>query len=108
MKNQAYVILLLVVLIIISIFAVTNVGIVQVNYFFWSGESPLILVILFSVLMGGMITAITGSVKFFQMQREIKHLHQQNEKLTRVLEKHHLIEELKDIQNINKEQNNKK
>lgn len=74
MKNQLYVILLIVFIIIVSIFALMNVAIVEVNYVFWSGESPLILVILFSLLMGGLITAIAGSVKFYKMRNEIKKL----------------------------------
>lgn len=107
MKNQAYVILLIIALIVVSIFAVTNVAAVQVNYLFWTGESPLILVILFSVLMGGIITATSGSVKFYKMRREIKHLQQQKEEMKKVLKKHHLLNEIHDMKNNeNIDQNN--
>ncbi|HLQ73314.1 MAG TPA: LapA family protein [Bacillota bacterium] len=85
MKNQLYVILLIIFIIIVSIFALMNIAIVEVNYIFWSGESPLILVILFSLLMGGIITIIAGSVKFYRMKNEIKTLTKRNNELERQL-----------------------
>lgn len=74
MKGQTYVILSIVVVILIAVFAVTNVDAVNVNYLFWSAESPLILVILFSVLMGGILTATAGSVRMFHLRKENKEL----------------------------------
>src|SRR5699024_2427260 len=62
--------------IIVAVFAVTNVDAVEVNYLFWSAEAPLILIILFSVLMGGIITATEGALKMYQLQREKKTLKQ--------------------------------
>lgn len=79
MRGQSYVIFGIIVFIIISIFAVLNVASVEVNYLFWTGSSPLIFVILFSVLMGGIITAAVGSVKIIRLQREIKRLKKENE-----------------------------
>lgn len=84
MKGQTYVISGIVVLIIISIFAVINVEPVKVNYLFWSGESPLILVILFSVLMGGVITAAASSFRFFHLKKEKK-------QMKAILEEHDLL-----------------
>lgn len=86
MKGQTYVILAIILMIIIAIFAVINVDPVLVNYFFWTGESPLILVILFSVLMGGIITAAVGTVKMFKMQRELASLRKKYEALYTQLE----------------------
>src|SRR5690625_3402 len=74
MKGQTYVILSIVFGIIIAIFAVTNVESVEVNYFFWKRKSPLILVILFSVLMGGVLSMVAGSVKYFNLKKENKQL----------------------------------
>lgn len=74
MKGQAFIIIAIIFTILVAIFAVTNVNTVRVNYFFWSVNSPLILVILFSVLMGGIITAAASMLKMFQMNREIKKL----------------------------------
>lgn len=91
MKGQSYVILAIVFVIIVAIFAVTNVEAVEVNYLFWSGESPLILIILFSVLMGGIITSAVGAKKMFHLQREVKKLKADNSKLEKVLQKNGLV-----------------
>ncbi len=74
LKAQAYVILSIIFIIIVAIFAVINVRPVEVNYLFTTENSPLIIVILCSVLMGGLITSAAGTVKFFKMQKEIKAL----------------------------------
>lgn len=81
MKGQTYVIFGIIILIIVSIFAVSNVETVKVNYIVWTGESPLILVILFSVLMGVLITAAVGSLKIFRLQKENKRLKHENIRL---------------------------
>lgn len=77
MKGQTYVILAIIFTIIISVFAVLNIDQVEVNYLFWSGSSPLIFVILFSVLLGGILTMVVGSRKFIQLKKKIKHLEEQ-------------------------------
>lgn len=87
MKGQTYVIIAIIFMIVVAIFAVTNVSPVQVNYFFWQVESPLILVILFSVLMGVIITAAVGMVKMFKMQKDLKSLRRKNDKLTQLVDK---------------------
>lgn len=81
MKGQTYVIFAIVFVIIVAIFAVINVDPVEVNYLFGTGEAPLIFVILFSVLMGGIITAAVGILKVFRLQREIKALRKENKQL---------------------------
>lgn len=85
MKGQAYVILSIILVIIVAIFAITNVEAVEVNYLFWSGESPLILIILFSVLMGGIITGTAGAVKVFQLQKENRVMRQENDYMRKTL-----------------------
>lgn len=100
MRGQTYVILGIIILIIVSIFAVTNVDAVKVTYLFWTGESPLILVILFSVLMGGLITAAAGYFKMHQLQRENKQMKEINKEMELLLKKHNLLEKL----NKNKQQ----
>ncbi|MFC7320991.1 LapA family protein [Halobacillus campisalis] len=79
MKGQTYFIFALIFALIVAVFAVINVGNVEVNYLFGSGQAPLILVILFSVLLGGLITALVGARRFYQLKREIKQL--KNEKM---------------------------
>lgn len=88
MRGQTYVILAFLFVIIVAVFAVTNVDAVNVNYLFWSGEAPLILVILFSVLMGGIITAAAGAVKLFRLQRQIRSLKSEKTHMREVLEQH--------------------
>ena len=86
MKGQSYVILAIILVIIIAVFAVINVSPVEVNYLFWKMESPLILVILFSVLMGGLITGAAGMVKIFRLQRDIRALKEENKQMKTVLQ----------------------
>ncbi|WP_082233729.1 LapA family protein [Halobacillus massiliensis] len=77
MKGQSYIILALIFALIIAVFAVINVDAVEVNYLFGTGEAPLILIILVSVLLGGITTASVGAVKYFRLKRENKSLHHQ-------------------------------
>ncbi|GAB2560402.1 LapA family protein [Gracilibacillus alcaliphilus] len=72
MKGQTYIISAVVFALIIAIFAVINVDAVEVNYLFGTGHAPLILVILFSVLMGALITAAVGLVRLIRVHRELK------------------------------------
>ncbi|WP_347862678.1 lipopolysaccharide assembly protein LapA domain-containing protein [Salimicrobium sp. PL1-032A] len=74
MKGQSYIILAIVFALLVAIFAVINVEPVQVNYLFGTGEAPLILVILISVLMGGVITASVGALRYFRLKRDYKNL----------------------------------
>src|SRR5690625_1396275 len=90
MKGQIYVVLAIIILIIVAIFAVINVESVPVNYLFWTSNSPLILVILFSVLMGGLITAAVGSIKFMQLKKANKKIIYKNQRLQNLLKEHNL------------------
>lgn len=81
MRGQTYIISALVFALIVAIFAVINVDPVEVNYLFTTGEAPLILVILISVLMGGLITGGFGIFHLLRLQREMKILKEENEKL---------------------------
>src|SRR5690625_1160017 len=81
MKGQTYVILAIIFIIIISVFSVLNVGTVEVDYLFWRGSSPLIFVILFSVLLGGVLTTVVGSKKFVNLERSNKHLKEKVDRL---------------------------
>lgn len=94
MRGQTYVILSIILIIIISVFAVSNVKLVEVNFLVWSGESPLILVILFSVLMGGIVTATVGSIKIIRLQREKKSIIKHNKQMKTLLSEHDLMDEL--------------
>lgn len=73
-KGQTYFILAIIFIIMIAIFSVANVKPVEVDYIFWQGATPLIYIILFSVLLGGLITILIGSFKYFKLQKENKQL----------------------------------
>ncbi|MFF2754207.1 lipopolysaccharide assembly LapA domain-containing protein [Psychrobacillus sp. NPDC058041] len=60
--------------IIISIFAVYNVGAVPVNYVFGTSEWPLILVILGSALLGALLSGSVAIYRSFVLSRKVKHL----------------------------------
>ena len=62
-KQQWTIILAFIFVLIVSVFAVINVRPVQVDYLFGTAEWPLILVIIGSVLMGGLIVAFAGFSK---------------------------------------------
>ena len=81
MKGQTYVILSIVFVIIIAVFSVLNIDKVEVNYLFWSGSSPLIFVILFSVLLGGVLTTAVGAKKYISIKRENTRLREMLRKL---------------------------
>src|SRR5699024_5748306 len=81
MKGQTYVILAILCIILISVFAVLNMSVVEVNYLFWSGSSPLIFIILFSVLFGGLITMLFGTWKIVQLKRQNRQLNAQLKQL---------------------------
>jgi len=74
MRGQTYALLAIVFIIIISVFSVLNIDLVEVNYLFWRGSSPLIFVILFSVLLGAILTTVVGSKKYLELKRMNKEL----------------------------------
>ncbi|NMH69833.1 DUF1049 domain-containing protein [Bacillus sp. RO3] len=63
---------------VVSIFAVINVDPVTVNYVFGEADWPLILVILGSVLMGGIIVGSVGLFRLYVVQRKVKALEKEN------------------------------
>lgn len=92
MKNQTYVILALIFIIFIAVFSVLNVSPVEVNYLFWQGESPLVIVILISVLLGGVLTTAFGAGKFISLRRENKQLRVKVGHLEKIIEQQTDIE----------------
>lgn len=77
MKTQWGLIFALIFALIIAIFSVINVNHVTVNYLFGHSEWPLILVILGSVLMGGLIVGSIGIVRVFQLMHTKRRLTKQ-------------------------------
>jgi lipopolysaccharide assembly protein A len=102
MKFQWTLLLGIAFALIVAVFAVINVNPVTVNYLFGEAKWPLILVILSSVLMGGIIVGSVGLFRMFVLQREVKALKKQNQALEEKLSERSLhqdepLGEIKDI-----------
>lgn len=80
-KQQWTIILAFIFVLIVSVFAVINVRPVEVHYLFGTAEWPLILVIIGSVLMGGLIVAFAGIFQIVKLKRELKALKAERAKL---------------------------
>ncbi|MFC5713523.1 lipopolysaccharide assembly LapA domain-containing protein [Thalassorhabdus alkalitolerans] len=76
MKGQYGLIIGLIIALLIAVFAVINVDPVEVNYLFGTADWPLVLIILGSVLMGGLLVGFVGMVKVYRLQQENKQLKQ--------------------------------
>ncbi|WP_028559175.1 LapA family protein [Paenibacillus pinihumi] len=77
MKTQWMVISALLFALITAIFAVINVDKVQVNFGFVQTQTPLILVILISTLLGGLTVFFFAIIRQFKLQRRIRGLEKQ-------------------------------
>lgn len=93
MKFQWTLLLGLAFALIVAVFAVINVDPVTVNYLFGESEWPLILVILGSVLMGGIIVGSVGLFRMFVLQREVKTLKKKNKALENQLAQKDTVQE---------------
>ena len=60
--------------IIIALFAIFNIESVQVNYIFGKAELPLVLVILFSALLGAMVSGFVAMFRTVQSNHRLKEL----------------------------------
>ncbi|MDQ0351130.1 putative integral membrane protein [Alkalibacillus filiformis] len=74
MKQQTWIILTIIFMILIAVFAVINVDSVPVDFLLVETEAPLILVILLSVLLGALLVMGVSFAKFYQLQKQIKQL----------------------------------
>ena len=78
MKQQWAIILSIIFAILIAVFAVLNVEAVKVNYLFGTAQLPLILVILFTALLGAAISGFMAMFKTVRMNRIISDLQKEN------------------------------
>jgi lipopolysaccharide assembly protein A len=81
MKGQWGLLFAILFALIIALFSVFNVDPVTVNYLFGEARWSLILVILGSVLMGGLMVGSIGLVRVFRLQRTVKRLERELETL---------------------------
>ncbi|WP_408631574.1 LapA family protein [Metabacillus kandeliae] len=92
MKRQWSIILTIIFALIVAIFAVNNVSSVSVNFLFGQTRWPLILIILGSVLMGGLLLGSTGMFRTYSLKRRVKELEKENDELKIQIEKHRTAE----------------
>ncbi|KAB7708658.1 DUF1049 domain-containing protein [Bacillus aerolatus] len=85
MKTQSTLLLVVLFALIVAVFAVINVNPVTVNYLFGQSQWPLVLVIIFSVLMGGLISGLLSLFRTIGLRRQNKVLIHQIEKLKQEL-----------------------
>ncbi|MGX7092617.1 LapA family protein [Hutsoniella sourekii] len=112
MKGQWKVVLAILVLILVVTFAIQNTATAEVDFIFYQTQVPLVLVILFSVLVGaivgliGSMTAITrNNKKNKELQKEVNRL--KDERNTLTLSKDKTIADLKaQIKDIESKQHN--
>ncbi|MCM3596359.1 DUF1049 domain-containing protein [Metabacillus idriensis] len=81
MKRQWSFIFAILFALIVAIFAVINVDPVEVDYLFGEAEWPLILIILGSVLLGGLMIASAGLTRIYALQRKVKVLEKEKTEL---------------------------
>ncbi|MBK0347225.1 LapA family protein [Aerococcaceae bacterium zg-ZJ1578] len=75
MKGQWKLIVSLIILILVVVFALQNTGSVQVDFFFAKYQIPLVLVILFSLLIGvivGLIASFSSITIHIREKKEIQ------------------------------------
>lgn len=72
MKSHWYLLAGFIFTIIVAIFAVLNVAPVEVNYLFGTAEWPLVLIILFSALMGIVIAGSIGVYQVIKLKRKMQ------------------------------------
>ncbi|MFC3342612.1 LapA family protein [Paenibacillus abyssi] len=77
MKTQWMIISALLFALITAIFAVINVESVEVNFLFTQTQTPLILVILASTLLGGLTVFLFGILRQYKLQRQVRQLEKQ-------------------------------
>lgn len=78
MKFQWNLLLGLLFAIIIALFAIFNIDTVQVNYIFGKAELPLVLVILFSALLGAAVSGFVAMFRTVQSNHRVKELQKEN------------------------------
>ncbi|MGP1909256.1 LapA family protein [Metabacillus sp. JX24] len=81
MKRQWSFLFAILFALIVAVFAVINVDSVEVDYLFGEARWPLILIILGSVLLGGLMIASAGLTRIFSLQRRVKALEKENAEL---------------------------
>lgn len=105
MKGQWGLIIGLIVALIIASFSIINMDVVSVNYVLGTAQWPLVMVIISSVLMGGILVGVLNVYGTFKLRSKLKKLNHENEDLQKKLaEIENELGELKKQQADTKEQ----
>ncbi|KUO50631.1 MAG: hypothetical protein APF76_08265 [Desulfitibacter sp. BRH_c19] len=84
---QAYLVVALIFSVLVAVFAIQNVGPVEIQFLTWKvQEISLVLVILGSALIGAAVIFLLGIVKQISNHRQIKDLRRKNDELEKVVE----------------------
>ena len=90
---QTRVIVFLIFTLIVVVFSVMNIQPVVIDFYFAQANVPLILLIIFSILIGALLMYILSSMKYLKATRRIKALEKENERLEQeVKDLHKLVE----------------
>ncbi|MGB3161196.1 MAG: LapA family protein [Carnobacterium sp.] len=73
MKKQWATILAIILILLISLFAVMNVEVVPVNFGFTLVSWPLIMIILGSLFIGALVTVLIATSTAFKTKKQMKH-----------------------------------
>ncbi|WP_339062076.1 LapA family protein [Tepidibacillus marianensis] len=83
---QTRVIIFLIFTFIVVIFSVMNIQPVVIDFYFSQADVPLILVIIFSILIGALLMYILSSMKYLKTTRKMKMLEKENGRLQQELQ----------------------
>ena len=74
MKNQLKLVITLVIVVIISLFAIINNANVPINFIFTKVELPLIIILVLAILIGGLLSYLLSLTNLIQKNKEISTL----------------------------------
>ncbi|MGY3724171.1 Uncharacterized integral membrane protein [Granulicatella balaenopterae] len=74
MKNQLKLVIVLMIVVIISLFAIINNANVPINFIFTTVELPLIIILVLALLIGGLLSYLLSLTNMIQKNKEISKL----------------------------------
>ncbi|MGV8906890.1 MAG: LapA family protein [Acetobacterium sp.] len=111
-KSQLVVIISLVFAVLVTVFAITNAGPVNINLFFYNFEASQALIIFLSAALGAITVSFLGIANHHKLMSEIKSLRMENSEIKSLrLENRELLEKNQSLTNalyiepVNKDKN---
>ena len=77
MKNQWRLVVGIILILVIVIFAILNIEVVPINFGFTQLNSPLIIIIFISLLLGSLLTLLSATGSAAKQKKELKQLKKQ-------------------------------